>query len=90
MSTRAKTKGHSVWVSFCFGGAQPQFETVLQTVGEAESGSHIRLSDRCPLARHRERRDIFATGEYPAGRFFPSWSVFCFWCVDFGFELGSV
>ena len=30
-----------------------------------ESGPHIRLSDRCPLARHRERRDIFAKGEIP-------------------------
>ena len=29
------------------------------TFGATESGSHIRLSDRCPLARHRERRDIF-------------------------------
>ena len=31
-----------------------------------ESGSHIRLFNRCPLARRRKRRDIFAIGEYPA------------------------
>ena len=39
----------------------------LRAIGEAESRSHIRLSDRCPLARLRERRDIFAAGEYLGG-----------------------
>ena len=46
---------------FVFGGAKPQFETVLRTVGEAESGSHTPLEDRqarlsgaeCGYLRHR-------------------------------------
>jgi hypothetical protein len=42
-----------------------QSATRLRKRSVAESGSHIRLSDRCPLARHRERRDIFAKGEIP-------------------------
>ena len=42
-----------------------QSATRLRKRSVAESGSHIRLSERCPLARHRERRDIFAKGEIP-------------------------
>ena len=51
---------------FSFGGVGFGFELGPVRSALRDAGSHIRLSDRCPLAKHRERRDIFATGEYPA------------------------
>ena len=52
---------------FLFFGVLSDLNCALRAIGEAESSSHIRLSDRCPLARLRERRDIFAIGEYLGG-----------------------
>ena len=56
------------WRNACpalFGRATHEAHPAPRAKGVAESGPHIRLSDRCPLARHRERRDIFAKGEIP-------------------------
>ena len=49
-----------------FGGVGFGFELGPVRSALRDAGSHIRLSNRCPLARYRERRDIFAIGEYPA------------------------
>ena len=48
------------WVAFFILEASLSLCIAFCELSEAESGSHIRLSDRCPLARHRERRDVFA------------------------------
>ena len=63
----SKKQGHPCGVLFfSFGGVGFGFELGPVRFALRDAGAHIRLSNRCPLVRYRERRDIFAIGEYPA------------------------